>query len=898
MWKIGKWFLGTLLGLCLLLTLLLYVFKDDIIHYVVKEVNKSLNAKVKVSRIDLTFWSSFPNLSVDFRNVFISDALPEATVKDTLLYSRLISLKFNPLDVWNENYDVKKVEIHPGTIRLKIDTAGNVNYNILKASKDTTASKFNLMLEEVDFSKIKFSYENAATGQSYQTNIDHLGLTGEFTEKRFTLEAKSKLYIDHVKSENVTLLANKPAAFDIAIQVDQEQEIFEIPRATVYISQLPFQLKARIDPKKLHFDVSARKLKLQEVASKLSSQLDEVRNYDGHGFCNFDLKVDGENKKEVVPNMVCTFDIQNGSLREPTQKLRISGISLNGKYSNEAGKRGEFIKLWNMRFNTASGPFQGEFLMTDFSLPHYQGKARGNLDLASIHGLFHIPYIDKITGNLDVNSQFDIQTNLAANGKQSLDVRKCTASMNMKEINASVVNDSRNFRSLNGFVGIEGDEAALQEIRVRIGGSDFKLNGIFQDIAPYIEKSGKLLANVDLQSSFIDMHDLSSTNVKEKAEVHAERGFVLPDNIDGTVLLNVGQLKYDSHKFNQLRSNLKVSGRLFTFSQLSLENAQANINGSLVVSETSPEILVVRSAISSNNIYFKNLFREWNNFDQDVIQENNISGKAHVDMDFLAPFDMRSGIQKNAVVSRIHIKITDGALKSVSTFKAITESLKTKSFKTFAEGFKSLSTGMILKQKDVNEFEKKLLDLKFQTLENTLLIQNGRLEIPLMEIKSSALDIETFGWHTFDNQIDYHFAFRFRDLKAKTSQTQSEFGIIQDDGTGVRIFMRMRGTTDNPIIEWDNEAQKEQTQENREAAKKEALSILKTEFGFRKGDTSISIYKPIKQPTEELQIDFSNSKEEPAVEQKKESEMKKKMKEKIRKLKESTKEEEVEFDVD
>lgn len=894
-WKIVKWFFGITFSLCLILSLLLYIFKDDIINYVVKEVNKNLNAKVTVSKIDLTFWSTFPNLSVDFNNVYISDALPNSTQKDTLLYSKLIQLKFNPWDVWNGDYDVKKVDIHPGTIQLKVSKEGKVNYNILKESKDKTASKFNLKLEQVNFDKIRFAYANQATGQYYNTQIHHLGLSGEFTEKQFTLAAQSNLHINQVKSETVTLLANKPASFNLSIQVDQEKNVFEIPKATVFISQLPFQLTARVDPQKLRFDVSAEKLKLQEVASKLSSQLNEIKTFEGQGFFNFRLKIEGENKKEVVPKTVCTFDIQNGSLREPTQKMRFSAINLNGKYSNEAGKKGEFLKLWNMRFNTLSGPFQGEFLLTDFSMPHYEGKAKGNLDLASIHGLFHIPYIDQITGNLDVNSQFDVQTIAGENGRKELDVKKCTASMTMHEINASVVNDTRTFKSLNGFVGIEGDEAALQEIRVKIGSSDFKLNGIFQDIAPYIEKNGNLLANVDLQSSFMDVHDLSSTHVSNKVQADAPRSFVLPDNIDATVLLNIGQLKYSTHKFNKLKSNLRIGKRLLTFSQMSLENAQANINGNLSVQEINPEILLLTSDVTSDNIYFKQLFREWNNFDQAVITENNISGRAHVDMTFQAPFDMRGGILKKSIVSRIHVKITDGALKSVSTFKTITESLKASSFKNLVEGLKTASTRAILKKKDIDEFEKKLLDLKFQTLENTLLIQNGKLEIPLMQIQSSALDVETFGWHTFENQIDYHFSFRFRDLKTKSMQT--EFGTVEDDGTGVMIYMRMRGTVDKPIIEWDNMAQKEQAKENRENAKKEALSILKTEFGWRKGDTSIQLYQPIKKPTETLQIDFSGAKDEPVIETKKESEFKKKMKDKINKLKEGTKEE-IEFEVD
>jgi hypothetical protein len=235
-------------------------------------------------------------------------------------------------------------------------------------------------------------------------------LSGEFTEKQFTLNAKSDLYINSLKSESIALLTNKPVEFDLQIKVNTEKNTFELPKNELLISKLPFQVSGFVNPEEIKFDISAKKLRLEEVASKLSNQLDQINTFEGQGFFNFDLKIAGKNDKQVVPTMVCNFDIQNGSLREPAQKLKFSGINLKGKYSNEAGKNAEFLKLWNLKFNTSSGPFQGEFLLTNFALPHYEGKAKGNVDLASIHGLFHLPQIDQITGNLDINSQFDIQT--------------------------------------------------------------------------------------------------------------------------------------------------------------------------------------------------------------------------------------------------------------------------------------------------------------------------------------------------------------------------------------------------------------------------------------------------------------------------------------------------------
>jgi hypothetical protein len=195
-------------------------------------------------------------------------------------------------------------------------------------------------------------------------------------------------------------------------------------------------------------------------------------------------------------------------------------------------------------------------------------------------------------------------------------------------------------------------------------------------------------------------------------------------------------------------------------------------------------------------------------------------------------------------------------LKNVSSFKDITESLKTNSGK------------IILGKKNINLLEEKLKDISFQTLENSIVIKNGVVNIPKMHIGSSALDMDVSGVHSFENEIDYRFAFRLRDLMK--TEKDSEFGEVIDDGTGIKIFMRMHGTLDKPIIEWDKTSRKEQAKQNREEAKKDAKSILKSEFGLYKNDTTVKEYKPEEIPKEELKIHFGPATKEEFNEVKKE----------------------------
>ncbi len=60
----------------------------------------------------------------------------------------------------------------------------------------------------------------------------------------------------------------------------------------------------------------------------------------------------------------------------------------------------------------------------------------------------------------------------------------------------------------------------------------------------------------------------------------------------------------------------------------------------------------------------------------------------------------------------------------------------------------------------------------------------------------------------------------------------------------------------------DESAKKQQAKENREAAKQDAKSILKSEFGLFKNDTAVKNFKPIDKPKEELKIEFGPEKPE------------------------------------
>ena len=83
---------------------LVFVYKDAVIAVVIKELNKHLNAEVRIDpkNIDLTIIKSFPNCAIEFKELTAMEA-KEFKSNDTLLFAKRLSLAFNIKDLFNKN---------------------------------------------------------------------------------------------------------------------------------------------------------------------------------------------------------------------------------------------------------------------------------------------------------------------------------------------------------------------------------------------------------------------------------------------------------------------------------------------------------------------------------------------------------------------------------------------------------------------------------------------------------------------------------------------------------------------------------------------------------------------------------------------------------------------------
>ncbi len=866
-WKIirksVKWLAISCVTLFLLISLLLYIFKNDIIRYAVKQMDKHLMTRVDVRSIDITFWATFPSVSLDLNQVKVREAYFNARNSDTLLYTDLIRLKFNPLDIWNENYVVKSVFIGEGTLKLRINEAGKENYSIFRTSDSKEETKYNLNVKSIGIEKMRFSYRNQVENQAYVATIHESKLRGNFSDEAFTVDSESTLLAKEIRNGEVPFVVNQEVKSKLKIIINTKESIIQIPESEITLAELPFQFSMEKNKRFLRLKLNAKNLPLQEVANKLTvKEVKTVERFKGAGLAafSFGLWHDYLNKKN--DSIRCNFSVKNGSLTEPSLGVSLNNIQVAGKLEDINGNGKEALLLSKISFSSVHGNFSGNFGLNNFELPQIFGKANGKVDLAMLHALFRFPKIQEVKGKLGINTDFRFKTTEENNTKIT-QLEHAEGNAELDAVQFQLEEDSRIFSAINGSVGINNHEAVAHELSIHLGTSDLKLNGSVTNVDGFLQNNSSLKVDVITESSRIDLDDFTNKSTVQTASL-ATIDWMMPDLIRGAVNVDVKDLILQKHHFRNILGDLQMGERSILFNSIQGENGEANISGKLNVIETKPAYFMVSTQLFSKNIAFIPLFKEWNNFDQNVITAENISGKAEVKLQFQAPFDFRTGIVNDEILAEIQLKIHDGKLKNVESFKLLTADLKTP------------KTRLVLKSNEIDALTSKLNNLSFKTLENTIYLRKGKLIIPKMLIESNAIGLIMEGTHSFTNQIDYLFQFRLRELKEV--KDESEFGVVEDDGTGVSVYVRMFGDLNHPTIEWNGKGRKEQAKENRNNAKEEAFSILKSEFGLFKKDSTVKAYKPKEKTREILELNFDEPSEEIDAEKIKAEKVKKKTK--------------------
>lgn len=787
--------------------LLLFVYENDIKNAIVGELNKNLNAEVKINpeNINLTIIKTFPDCALQFNDVLILEALP-IKKRDTLLFAEQLNLHFNVMDIWNKKYDVQKIKIRNAYANLLILKNGKNNYTFWKSSnkKESKDSvKFNLNLVSIENCLLRYKDKQ----QLFKTElrINALKFKGNFEEEKYEIESKADLEINYITQNKTTFLKDKNLSYNIDFNVDGNQ--YKLNNAFLNLNKMTldlngsFMYKDSIQNLKIQFN--APDLEIQSILSLLPEEYkSRITDYKSVG--NFYAKGTFEYKNNNHYNFSSSFGIKNGEITYQPKSTKATDVNLIGDLQMQPKSAALNINAFNFKLN--NDELNGNLALNDFENPHIKCQVNANFNLNNLQNFLPIDTITAIQGNLKLNLEAE---GLVSDFKKQIfsDKTHLSADLEIKALELQLKEDDKLYKVEGASLTVREQDIEVQDLQLNRGQSDLKLSGKLPKLISALTNTNQaLIVEGSLFSKTILMEDF----LPKKSTSNGNDNALIPNNIQ--FKLNAAILKFSFGKFEakNVTGEIDCINQRLLANDIKLETSSGEVVLNVFADNSKHKLDVVMQS-NFKDININTLFTQFNNFGQNTLIDQNIKGIANATIDFAGTWTNQLEVNENSIVTTCKLNIDRGELIDFKPLQSLANYV------------------------DVSELKR----IKFSTLESKIDIKNRIITIPETSIKNSALNINFWGTHTFDYDIDYHIQLLISDyLSKKRKRNDDEFGPIENDASNKRsAFILMTGNIDNPIIKYDKKGLKQKIKSDIKTEKQNVKQIFKEEFGIFKRDT-------------------------------------------------------------
>ncbi|MFN8115721.1 MAG: AsmA-like C-terminal region-containing protein [Bacteroidia bacterium] len=789
---------------------LVFIYEEEVVNLIIKELNKHLKTEVRIDpkNIDLTIIKSFPDCALEFKELTAMDA-KEFESKDTLLHAKRLALAFNIKDLFNKNYTIKKIELSDAQCHLKIDKKGNANYIVWKTdSANTGNDSLKFALEKISLNSVDVTLKDSKHKIKLNTSIKEINFKGNFNEDNYTLISDGSAYVNLFQVEKVKYLNNKNLKFDIEFDVTGSTYTIRKSETSINYTQLvsngAFVIKDNLQSLDINFngknlDISTT---LSLLPEKFQNQIDDYES-DGEFYASGECHY--KNGQPFI--LKSDFGIKKATITYKEKNTTLNNVNLLGNITVNENRSN--LTLKNISANLNSNTFTGDVEVTNFKDPYLKLKLAANTKLEELIAFYPIDTLENLSGSINLNAEIEglisemkanaYSPSIKANGNAVITDLKATFKQTDKHINIPEGKLELNNRNLN-----------VYNLKLIRGNSDVKLIGELPNFLAYLFDSKEPLTVVaQVTSDKIELEDFlfGAGKSSENSAIN------IPDNLDFNVAVDVKHLTFTKFVADNIKGNMLLKNQKIALKEVSLNATDGEVKLN-AFADASGENLKVSADCDLTNLNIQKLFTQLNNFGQTTIQDNNLKGFVTAGIDFSGTWDKKLNADLNSINVTSSILIERGELI----------------------GFKPLES--LAKYIDVNE----LKHIKFSTLQSAVEIKNRVITIPKTSIKSNAINLDLWGKHTFENQIDYHIQLLLSEIIAKRPKKNKDFdeelSLVENDPENRRsVFILMTGPIDNPTIKYDRKGAKEKIKEDIKQEKQNLKQLLKEEFGFFKKDS-------------------------------------------------------------
>ncbi|MCK3685282.1 AsmA-like C-terminal region-containing protein [Maribellus sp. YY47] len=626
-------------------------FKQNLLDYAKRTLNKELNAKVELADLKISLFRNFPKASVDLKDMLITGT--GAFENDTLL--SIPSLRttidlaslFNPSDM-----EVESIVIDQAFINLLVNENGAANWDLVPAGENqaeqqaelTSEDDFQLNLDKIEILHSHLKYTDKSLNMNLALSDVNLDVTGKMYGQGTSLETGGNVGDFSLEYGGIQYISKTTLAVKTLLDVDFESMNFTITENELMVNRLPLELGGSF---KMPSDTVFFDLQLNTKSSGFENFLALVppvyESYmkDIHAQGNADIKgaLKGFYFGEDYPEFSLNINIQNGNLRYADMPEEIKNIRAAVNIEKPQGD----LDLTKINVNEAHAEIHQnpvDFTLavsTPMSDPYFDGALKGKVNLSHLKNALPMD---------SVNMSGVIDANLMARGSYSdveaekYDKIRSDGTVSLQNFVYETPELTQPVLVPKGNLSFSPDKITLSEFLMQLGESDFRLSGTVSNYLNYFLKEGVLNANLQLNSKRVNLNELLrlqaedvavSDTKAEKSAANEEEDNVLafdvPDKINVTFRSDIDNAVFNRIPIRNITGVIKAADQKLTLQNLTMDmlEGKMNMNGSYKNTPDNKPIFDFGFDISSFDI--PTMFRTLSGFKNMLPGAGNSTGK-------------------------------------------------------------------------------------------------------------------------------------------------------------------------------------------------------------------------------------------------------------------------------
>ena len=770
-----------------------HVYQDEIEQLALQNINMQLQTPIEVEDIEFSLIKKFPYASLELKNLMVLDAFR----KDTLVKAEKIFLKLNSIDLYRKSYNLQQLELHNGFTRISVNEEGVPNYQIWHSQIDSFEEK-SIDLNHVALNNIHIEYFDSKSDLYISALASQTELKASIENSIFSAQVNGDFETDFIKLKQDKYLEEKKLSAWISLDASEQYSSFN---GSVQTNDLEMKFNGTVQ-NGYAINVIGSKIDIKTCLDYVPKRfLSPIQSYQFDGTA--DLKINVENQKinKLPVAITAEFNIENGSIQSnfPWQikAAKIQGIYNNGELrTNETS----IISLQSIDCQINDEYLKGSLSYSNFNNPFIQTQFNTELDLADIKQWGYELPIQEVSGRAKITANYKGKIDFKNNFKKAFEQAEKSADLELTNT-SFLFKPLALFQDIDASMRLRNNRLEIDSVKGYVGEeSKLKFIGAIEHL---FTQNKELQIAGHLSSDWLKISQMIIKDTAQEATA-----FSMPKNILANITTNVKDASYEKFHMSQLKAKLILNRGVLKAKKVELKSMSGNITGDFALSQTEEGNLRLITNSKLDQINVRQLFYEFENFGQTTMRHKHLRGKTTSDVYLRSEWDPYLKPIPENLYAFLDMKINDGELIEFEPMLLMSDYIS------------------------VDELKR----IRFSTLENQIEVKNRSVEIPFMEIQSSAMDIAGSGTHFFDNTLDYEIEFSLNEVMSKrwrknNKKQISEFGEIENNGVkGTIIPLKMTGTLDDPKISFNFNRARQSVSESIYKQKQEIKDAFKQEF--------------------------------------------------------------------